>query len=69
MERVSPITKYREEHGLSLADFGRMFKPEVNKSTVLRWEERAPLKRCMEIERIAGIPRHELRPDIFGEPV
>lgn len=38
----------------------------VNKSTVLRWlENRLPAERVLDVERITGISRHELRPDIY----
>lgn len=46
----------------------------VNKTTLLRWEDGAvqiPADRVIEVERITGISRHELRPDlsrIFVEP-
>lgn len=35
-----------------------------------RWEtgaRRVPAERVVDIERITGISRHDLRPDIFGE--
>lgn len=39
----------------------------VDKSSVTRWtQNRVPAERVLEMERITGIPRHELRPDIFG---
>jgi len=45
------------------AEFG------VNKTTVHRWEEgRIPAERVVEVEAVTGIPRHELRPDLWGKP-
>ena len=39
----------------------------VDKATVSRWaRRRIPAERVVDVERITGIPRHELRPDIFG---
>lgn len=35
-----------------------------------RWEtggRKIPAERVLDIERITGISRHELRPDVFGE--
>ena len=62
----SPITAYRKERDQSLEKFGALFG--VNKTTVRYWErERVPPERVPEIERVTGISRHELRPDIFGE--
>ncbi|MBX3583583.1 MAG: helix-turn-helix domain-containing protein [Rhizobiaceae bacterium] len=52
---------------MSLEQFGALFTPSVDKSTVLRWERgQIPPERAVEVERITGISRHELRPDIFG---
>lgn len=39
----------------------------VDKSLVTRWVQgRVPAERVADVERVTGIPRHELRPDIFG---
>lgn len=66
----SPITKFRIDNGkMSLDEFGKLFAPPVDKSTILRWERGeppVPVKRLDEIERLTGIPRHDLRPDIFA---
>ena len=41
----------------------------VDKSTVTRWcQFRVPAERVLEVERITGVPRHELRPDIYPAP-
>lgn len=37
------------------------------KHTAMYSWKRVPAERVLDIERIAGISRHELRPDIFGE--
>lgn len=41
-----------------------------NPSVVANWRTRGriPAERVLDVERITGISRHELRPDIFGEP-
>mgnify|MGYP000464507228 CR=1 FL=1 len=41
-----------------------------NPSVVANWRTRGlvPAKRAIDIEMATGISRHELRPDIFGEP-
>jgi DNA-binding transcriptional regulator YdaS (Cro superfamily) len=60
----SPLTKYRQDKALTLEIFGEMFC--ANKSTVLRWEAgRIPAERVLEIERVTGIPRQKLRPDLY----
>lgn len=39
----------------------------VDISTVSRWRSRGriPVGRVLTLERLTGIPRHELRPDIY----
>lgn len=68
MEHASPISSYRAANDrMSLEQFGALFTPSVDKSTILRWERgQIPPERAVEVERITGISRHELRPDIFG---
>lgn len=54
--------------GMKLIDVARGVG--VNKATVTRWAQRGvPYERVVEVERVTGIPRHELRPDlaaVFG---
>jgi transcriptional regulator with XRE-family HTH domain len=58
------LRRYRHALELSLEALASSFN--VNKSTVLRWEEgRIPAERVLDVERITGIPRHELRPDLY----
>lgn len=38
----------------------------VDKSLVTRWvQKRVPVSRVADVERVTGIPREELRPDVF----
>lgn len=40
----------------------------VDRTTILRWEKGKvpiPAKRLKEVEDVTGIPRSELRPDLF----
>jgi DNA-binding transcriptional regulator YdaS (Cro superfamily) len=38
----------------------------VNRSTLTRWAENGvPAERVVEVERVTGIPREQLRPDLF----
>lgn len=39
----------------------------VTPQAISQWK-RAPIERVLDIERITGVPRHELRPDIYPEP-
>ncbi|MXN46086.1 hypothetical protein GR138_12885 [Shinella kummerowiae] len=38
------------------------------KHTALYSWNRVPAERVLDIERLTGISRHELRPDVFGQP-
>lgn len=40
----------------------------VTHSAVSQWD-RVPAERVVEVERITGIPRHELRPDLHLPPM
>lgn len=70
MEQKSELTKYREDHDrMSLEQFGKLFTPAVDKSTVLRWERgQITPRRAIEIESVTGISRGVLLPDFFGVP-
>jgi DNA-binding transcriptional regulator YdaS (Cro superfamily) len=65
MRRMSKsIAAYRRECDLSLEQFARAFR--VHKTTAMRWEQkRVPAERVLDVERITGISRHELRPDLY----
>lgn len=67
MENVtSPLALYRKANNVTLEAFGEAVGG-VNKSTVLRWEEgKVPVDRLADVERVTGIHRSKLRPDIFG---
>jgi len=43
----------------------------ANHTTISKWRARGriPAERVPEISRLTGIPRHELRPDLWEEPV
>ena len=67
MHKKQPLNRLLEEKGLRLSDLAR--KLGVNKSSVTLWGlRRIPAERVLEIEKFTGIPRHELRPDIYPAP-
>lgn len=39
----------------------------VTSQAIAQWKQ-APPKRVLEIERVTGVSRHRLRPDIYGPP-
>ena len=63
---TSPLSRYRAAKGLTLEAVAEELG--VNKSTVLRWESGpVPAERIIQLEQATGIPRHELRPDLYPE--
>ena len=67
MASPNPLRSFRQHRQpapLTLEQLGALLG--VNKSTVLRWEEgRVPAERIVEVSNITGIPREELRPDLY----
>lgn len=65
---MNALTEYRDEKGKTremLAD-----DLAVDPTTIWRWETGAvkvPAERVFEVERITGIHRSKIRPDLFGE--
>lgn len=49
----SSVSKLAERLGLTV-------------QAVSQWT-RIPTDRCLDVERVTGIPRSELRPDLFGD--
>lgn len=39
----------------------------VSPQAISQWS-RVPVLRVLDVERVTGIPRHELRPDIYPPP-
>ena len=39
----------------------------LTRQAVYLWRKRIPAERLVDVERVTGIPRRELRPDIFGD--
>jgi transcriptional regulator with XRE-family HTH domain len=63
----SPLRSYRERARVTLEQLAAQF--EVNKTTVLRWEEgKVPAERVLAVSGATGIPPHMLRPDIYPSP-
>jgi DNA-binding transcriptional regulator YdaS (Cro superfamily) len=69
-DRPDPFHAAREalRRALEKAGSGAALAREigVTRAAVCQWD-RVPVERCAAVERATGIPRGELRPDVFGE--
>lgn len=68
MTYKSALTEFRHKrNGMTLEEFGSLFLPALDKSTISRWERYGvPIERVPIVEKVTGLSRHELRPDFFG---
>ena len=40
----------------------------ITRQAISQWD-RVPAEQCRQVSEISGVPLHELRPDIYPEPV
>lgn len=60
----NPLTAYRQRESITQADLAARLG--VQPPAVCKWERgRIPAERVLDVERVTGIPRHELRPDLY----
>lgn len=65
--RHHALSQFRKDRNLTVDEAAAMLG--VNRATMLRWEvgdPEIPVKRLEDVERITGIPRQQLRPDLFA---
>lgn len=63
----TPIKQWRQQVGKAADEVAR--EAGVTLAMWSRWETGArqvPPARVLDVERITGISRHDLRPDVFG---
>ena len=68
--RVSALKHYRKTERLTQVALGRRLGKDG--STIMRWERglvAVPAEIVLDLERITGISRHDLRPDVYGPPI
>lgn len=60
------LRKYREKHQLSCADMAKLLGvAEPTARSLENGNRRITAERAVEIERVTGIPRQDLCPDVF----
>ena len=58
------IKAYRKLAGLTQTELAEQLG--LKASAICKWEAgRVPAERVIDVERVTGIPRHELRPDVY----
>jgi DNA-binding transcriptional regulator YdaS (Cro superfamily) len=61
---TKPLRILLRERGLRLADLARLTGKD--KATVTRWDQRRiPAESVLDVERLTGISRSALRPDLY----
>lgn len=68
MSKEHPLRAYRSEHELSCADLAKQLG--IAEPTLRSFENgwrTISAETAVEIERSIGIPRAQLRPDLFGQ--
>lgn len=66
MSGKQPIAQLRKDKGLTIDQAAGEF--DVDRTTIMRWEKGSPcipLKRLDDAERIYGVSKRDVRPDIF----
>ena len=62
---MDKLTEYlKASHGRSIALAAAL---GITPGAVSQWD-RVPIERVADVSRITGIPREDLRPDIFASP-
>lgn len=62
MDALQKFLKAERGRANALAD-----RLTISPSAISQWN-RVPAERVLEIEQITGVPRHELRPDLYPAP-
>ena len=59
-----------EQAAKNVGGFGQLARLlRVSRQAVYKWlETKVPPKRCVDVERVSGVPREKLRPDIYARP-
>lgn len=61
---TSALRHHRKTAGLSQEAVASRIG--VQKSAICKWERgRVPAERVLDVERVTGISRHDLRPDLY----
>ncbi len=63
---TSALTVYRKAAGITQISLAALLG--IKSPGLCKWEHgRVPAERVLEVERVTGIHRHEIRPDLYPE--
>lgn len=66
--QTATLRSLLREKNLFLSDLARLV--DVDPATVTRWAQgRIPAERVIDVERATGVPREQLRPDLYLPPM
>ena len=61
---TAPLKNLLHDRGIKLANVARDLS--VDKGTLTKWSQhRVPAERVLDFEKVTGISRHEIRPDLY----
>lgn len=63
---MNSLKTYLAEERGRLKKLAKAF--EISPAAISQWD-RIPAERVLDVEKFTGIPRHELRPDLYPEQV
>lgn len=65
MHEDNPVTEAISSAG-GVTKFAARFPYQISHQAIRKWERyRVPAERVLEFERVSGIPRHRIRPDLY----
>jgi len=59
---MSPLEEHLSRRG-AVAELARALG--ISHAAVRQWDSRVPAERVVDVERLTGIPREALRPDLY----
>jgi transcriptional regulator with XRE-family HTH domain len=64
---ANSFRKWRKAQGLTQIEAAALFK--MSQPSIAKWENgHVPPEQCLLVNKVTGIPLHELRPDIYPKP-
>ncbi len=65
-DQLTPLARAKKELKGNTA-LARALDGKISPQAISQWK-RVPAERVLDVERVTGVPRHELRPDLYPAP-